>query len=73
MGNIIRDTSFCDATANIYDKMVLKILIKTISKPYVKKLGGAGAACLYVLRCCSTPNQKNKVYVFKIILKKLKM
>ena len=33
--NNICDTSFCDAIANIYDKMVLKISINTIAKPHV--------------------------------------
>ena len=29
-------------------------------------------ARLYVLRCCNAPNQKNKLYVLKVILKKIK-
>ena len=33
-----RDTSFCDAIAINYDKMVLKIFINTIAKPHVKRL-----------------------------------
>ena len=33
-----RDTSFCDAIANIYDDMVLNIFINTIAKPHVKRL-----------------------------------
>ena len=36
ISNNIRDTSFCDAFANIYDEMVLKIFINTIAKPHVK-------------------------------------
>ena len=31
---------FVFATANIYDKMVLKIFIKTLAKPHVKRLYG---------------------------------
>ena len=38
MGNTIGDTSFCDGTTNIYDKMTLKIFINTIAKPHLKKL-----------------------------------
>ena len=37
-GNSIRDASFCEAIANIYYKMVLKIFINTIAKPHVKRL-----------------------------------
>ena len=31
----------------------------------------SGAARLYVLRCCSTPDQKNKLYAFTFILNKI--
>ena len=37
-GNNICDTSLCDAIANIYGEMVLKIFINTIAKPHVKSL-----------------------------------
>ena len=30
----------------------------------------SGAARLYVLWCCNIPNQKNKLYGFKVLLKK---
>ena len=36
-GNTIRDTSFGDVIANIYNEMVLKIFINTIAKPHVKR------------------------------------
>ena len=36
--NNIRNTNVCDARANIYDEMVLKIFIHTIAKRHVKRL-----------------------------------
>ena len=38
--NNIRDTNFCDAVANIYDEMALKIFINSIAKHHVKRLTG---------------------------------
>ena len=37
-GYKLRDTSFCDATANIYDEMLSNIFISTIAKPHVQKV-----------------------------------
>ena len=38
LGDNICDTSFCDAIANVYNEMVLKIFLNTIAKRHVKRL-----------------------------------
>ena len=55
---LIRDTSFCDSIANIYDEIVLKIFINTIAKLHVKRFPvlSGGNAAITVVYCIVQQN-----------------
>ena len=48
-GDTTRDTSFCDAIANIYNEMVLKFFINTIVEPHVKRLTAEASHCPFLM------------------------